>query len=51
MKNDPRQYTNLYNNPEYAPILTKMKELRKKRLAEIMNCDIEEKVGKSKKNK
>ena len=51
MKNDPKQYTNLYKKPEYKKILIEMGEIRKKRLTEIMNCDIEEKAGKAKRDK
>jgi iduronate 2-sulfatase len=51
MDKDPQQYTNLAKNPEYAPVLKTMVELRQKRLAEIMDCDIEKKVSKSKRNR
>ena len=51
MEKDPQQYTNLVNNPEYAPVLKMMVELRQKRLAEIMDCDIEKKVSKAKRNR
>ena len=51
MDKDPQQYTNLYKNPEFAAVLAMMKEKRQVRLAEISNCDIEKRVGKSKKNK
>jgi len=40
MDKDPQQYTNLISNPEYAEVLNSLQDQHKKRLAEIMNCDL-----------
>ncbi len=42
MKNDPKQYTNLVGNPEYAPILTEMGHKLNAKLAEIRKNDLGE---------
>ena len=40
MDKDPKQYTNLDKNLEYAKILEDLKSQHKQRLAEIMDCDV-----------
>ena len=42
MDKDPKQYTNLANNPEYAKVLADMKNRRKERLDEIMDSDLKD---------
>jgi iduronate 2-sulfatase len=45
MYKDPRQYTNLYNNPEYASVLADMKAKLKVKLAEISQHDLPKPTG------
>ena len=41
MKNDPKQYTNLFSDPEYADVLAELKKKLKDRLAEVEKNDLE----------
>ena len=55
MQKDPKQYTNLFKNPEYDKILTMMQSAYAKRKGEIQNCDLKDDPdvvrGKQKKGK
>ena len=42
MQKDPKQYTNLFKNPEYDKILTMMQSAYAKRKGEIQNCDLKD---------
>lgn len=41
MKNDPKQYSNLFGNPEYAKVVADLKQKLKTRLAEVQKNDLE----------
>ena len=40
MKNDPKQYTNLFDNPKYAKVLAGLKQNLKSRLVEVQNSGL-----------
>ena len=40
MLKDPKQFTNLVNNPEYASVLREMKATMAAKLAEVRNNDL-----------
>ncbi len=40
MENDPKQYTNLFGDPEYAEILAGLKQKLKAKLAEVQDNDL-----------
>ena len=40
MKNDPKQYTNLFSDPGYANVLVDLKQKLKTRLAEVEENDL-----------
>jgi hypothetical protein len=40
MKKDPRQYTNLVNNPEYAHVVEEMKKKMAAKMAELRTNDL-----------
>ena len=41
MKNDPKQYSNLFSDPEYASVVADLKRKLKTRLAEVQKSDLE----------
>jgi iduronate 2-sulfatase len=40
MKKDPKQYTNLVNNPEYAQVVEEMKKKMAAKMAELRTNDL-----------
>ena len=40
MEKDPKQYNNLINDPQYAKVLSSMKEKLKAKLTEIQKNDL-----------
>jgi len=43
MKNDPKQYRNLFSDPDYATVVADLKQKLKTRLAEVQKNDLETK--------
>ena len=42
MEKDPKQYTNLFSNPEYTDVVGRLRQKLKARLAEIADNDLTE---------